>query len=71
VSPDLTLISGHQIRKAPSVADSCSHFAMADTAPDAWGRRVILREHAKRRKVDATKISAKTRPWAMIEQETA
>jgi len=54
VSPDLALISGHQIRKAPSASDSCFHFAIADTAPDAWGRRVILREHAKRRKVDAS-----------------
>ena len=44
VSPDLALISGHQIRKAPSASGSCFHFAMADTAPDAWGRRVILRE---------------------------
>ena len=54
VSPDLVLISGHQIRKAPLPSDACFHFAMADTAPDAWGRRVILREHAKRRKVDAS-----------------
>ncbi len=28
------------------------HGAFADTAPDAWGRRVIAREHARRRKND-------------------
>lgn len=28
------------------------HGAIADTAPDAWGRRVIARDHAKRRKAD-------------------
>ena len=26
------------------------HGALADTAPDAWGRRVIARDHAKRRR---------------------
>lgn len=28
------------------------HGAIADTAPDAWGRRVIARDHARRRKAD-------------------
>ena len=50
VSPDLELIAGYQQRKAPSAHDSTFHFAIADTAPDAWGRRVIARDHAKRRK---------------------
>lgn len=54
VSSDLDLISGYQLRKAPSAHDSAFHFAFADTAPDAWGRRVIAREHAKRRKEDTT-----------------
>ncbi|MDD2882865.1 MAG: hypothetical protein PHQ58_20835 [Rhodoferax sp.] len=31
-------------------ADSIFHLALADTAPDAWGRRVIARPHAKERK---------------------
>lgn len=53
VSPDLELIVDHQSRKAPSKRDSLFHFAFADTAPDAWGRRVIARDHAKRRKQDA------------------
>lgn len=52
VSPDLVLTAGHQVRKAPSTLDSCFHFAIADTAPDAWGRRVTLRAHAKRRQAN-------------------
>ena len=59
ISSDLDLISGHQQRKAPSAHDSAFHFAFADTAPDAWGRRVIAREHAKRRK-ENTAIAALT-----------
>lgn len=50
VSADLSLISGYQPRRAPSAHDSVFHFAIADTTPDAWGRRVIARNHAKRRK---------------------
>jgi len=50
VSPDLELIPGHQVRKAPTKDDSCFFHALADTAPDAWGRRVIARAHAKARK---------------------
>ena len=50
ISPDLQLMPGHQIRKAASAQDSPFPFAIADTAPDAWGRRVIARDHARRRK---------------------
>jgi len=49
VSPDLPLVAGFQARRAPAKADSNFHFALADTAPDAWGRRVIARAHAKER----------------------
>ncbi len=52
VSSDLDLISGYQQHKAASPSDSVFHFAFADTAPDAWGRRVIARDHAKRRKIN-------------------
>lgn len=52
VSADLQLIPGHQPHKAASVHDSVFHGAIADTAPDAWGRRVIARDHAKRRRAD-------------------
>ena len=50
VSPDLPLEPGYQPRRAPNPVDSVFHFALADTAPDAWGRRVINRIHAKARK---------------------
>ena len=50
VSPDLPLVMAHQARRAPSRSDSVFHFALADTAPDAWGRRVIARAHARERK---------------------
>jgi len=52
LSADLQLIPGHQPHKAASAHDSVFHGAIADTAPDAWGRRVIARDHAKRRKDD-------------------
>ena len=52
VSADLTLTQGYQSHKAASPHDSVFHGAIADTAPDAWGRRVIARAHAKRRKDD-------------------
>jgi serine/threonine-protein kinase HipA len=53
VSPDLELVADYQQRKATSKADSPFHFAFADTAPDAWGRRVIARAHAKARRTKA------------------
>lgn len=52
VSADLQLAQGYQTHKAASPHDSVFHGAIADTAPDAWGRRVIARDHAKRRKDD-------------------
>lgn len=52
VSTDLQLMPGYQSHKAASTHDSVFHGAIADTAPDAWGRRVIARDHAKRRKVE-------------------
>nr|WP_035359590.1 HipA domain-containing protein [Achromobacter insuavis] len=52
VSADLQLMPGHQPHKAASPHDSVFHGAIADTAPDAWGRRVIARDHAKRRRID-------------------
>lgn len=50
ISPDLPLQAGHVTRRPTSPADSVFPFALADTAPDAWGRRVIARAHAKRRR---------------------
>ncbi len=49
ISPDLLLTETHQYHKAASENDSVFHFALADTAPDGWGCRVIARDYAKRR----------------------
>ena len=54
VSPDLHRQSGSQLRKPPSKSDSCFFLALADTEPDAWGRRVIARAHGKARAKDAS-----------------
>ena len=52
VSPDLSRQSGYQLRKPPTKNDTCFFLALADTEPDAWGRRVIARAHAKARAKD-------------------
>lgn len=49
ISPDLARTTGYQIRKAPTKDDSTFFFALADTEPGTWGRRVIARAHAKER----------------------
>lgn len=50
ISPDLPLAPGHQIRKPTDKEDSRFFLALGDTEPDAWGRRVIARAHAKERR---------------------
>lgn len=52
ISPDLSRVLGYQLRKAPSIEDSCFFLALADTEPDSWGRRLIARAHAKERKLN-------------------
>jgi serine/threonine-protein kinase HipA len=48
VDPALQLVTGPQFhRKTPN--GSVFHGAIADTEPDGWARRVILRDHARRR----------------------
>lgn len=48
LEPGLPLLTGPQFhRKARH--GSVFHGAIADTEPDGWARRVILRDHAKRR----------------------
>lgn len=54
ISTDLTRQLGYQLRKPPTQHDSCFFLALADTEPDAWGRRIIARAHAKARAKDAT-----------------
>ena len=52
ISPDLAMTPIYQTRKPPSKEDSQFFMALGDTEPDAWGRRVIARAHAKRRQED-------------------
>ena len=48
IEPALSLVAGPQYhRKVPN--GSVFHGAFADTEPDGWARRVIMRDHAKRR----------------------
>ena len=48
IDPSLALVTGPQFHRR--VRDgSLFHGAIADTEPDGWGRRVILRDHAKQR----------------------
>lgn len=50
ISPELELTEDRQFRRAPTRNDSVFPFAIADTAPDGWGCRVIARDYARRRK---------------------
>jgi serine/threonine-protein kinase HipA len=52
VSPDLLAITGYQTSRATTAQDSMFFLALGDTEPDAWGRRLIARAHAKRREDD-------------------
>lgn len=48
LEPNLPLVTGSQFHRK-TVEGSVFHAAIADTEPDGWGRRVILRDQAKRR----------------------
>lgn len=48
IDPDLQLVGGAQFQRK-SRDGPIFHAAIADTGPDGWARRVIQRDHAKRR----------------------
>jgi serine/threonine-protein kinase HipA len=48
IEPALPVIPGPQFHRKTGEG-SAFHRAIADTAPDGWGRRIIMRDHAKRR----------------------
>ncbi len=48
LEPGLPLVAGAQFRRR-AAEGSVFPAAIADTEPDGWGRRLILRDHAKRR----------------------
>jgi len=60
ISPDLPLLEGHVTRRAAAEDESPFPCALADTEPDAWGKRIIQRAHAKRRQHDRS-LGALTR----------
>jgi len=47
LEPNLPLVAGVQFHKAAARDDSIFHGAIADTEPDGWARRVIMRDYAK------------------------
>ena len=49
LEPNLPLVAGAQFHKAAGRDDPIFHGAIADTEPDGWARRVIMRDYAKRR----------------------
>ncbi|MBA3846141.1 MAG: type II toxin-antitoxin system HipA family toxin [Planctomycetes bacterium] len=48
IEPTLPLVAGPQFHRRLG-SGSLFHGAIADTEPDGWGRRVIMRDHVKRR----------------------
>jgi len=48
IDPGFPLVTGPQFHRRER-GGSVFHGAIADTEPDGWARRVILRDHAKRR----------------------
>lgn len=63
LEPGLPLVSGMQFHT--QVRDgSLFHGAIADTEPDGWGRRVILRDHARQRQ-HARRAGTEVAPHAL------
>jgi serine/threonine-protein kinase HipA len=57
IDPALQLVAGMQFHRR-SAAGSIFHGAIADTEPDGWAKRVILRDRAKRRAPSAVRLPA-------------
>jgi serine/threonine-protein kinase HipA len=65
VDPGLPLAGTPYFQKRAGESDSVFHGAIADTEPDGWGRRLILRDHAKRRQ--AARVIGDTLPEPVID----
>jgi len=50
LSPDLPLNAGYQYRAKVDHSQSAFFGCIADTEPDGWGRMIIKRDHAKKRR---------------------
>jgi serine/threonine-protein kinase HipA len=57
IDPALPLVAGFQFHHRTGEG-SLFHAAIADTEPDGWGRKVIVRDHAKRRESAKTSGTA-------------
>jgi len=55
IEPLLRLVPGPQYHKRANTHNSIFHGAIADTGPDGWGKRVIYRDHVKRRAAEKAK----------------
>ncbi len=53
LEPQLPLFLGPQYHRKQRDG-SIFHLCIADTEPDGWGRKIILRDHAKRRSIEAS-----------------
>ena len=60
IEPALALVTGPQFHRKTRDG-SVFHAVIADTEPDGWGRRVIQRDHAKRRQ-EARRIGEVVEP---------
>ena len=56
IDPNLPLVTGAQFHKKTRDG-SVFHAPFADTEPDGWGKRVILRDHAKRKRERDTTLA--------------
>ena len=67
IDPALPLVDGFQFH-ARQPNGSVFHGAIADTEPDGWGRRVIMRAHAKKRQSERLQnIRPETEPLGEID----
>jgi serine/threonine-protein kinase HipA len=60
IDPAMPLVPGFQFHRR--TCGSLFHSAIADSEPDGWGRKVIIRAHAKRREATRTTAPATVPP---------
>jgi len=63
----LRLVTGPQFHKRVHRDATVFHGAIADTEPDGWGKRVILRDHAKRRAEGRATIARSGEPLNQLD----
>jgi serine/threonine-protein kinase HipA len=67
IDPDLPLVPGPQFHRKERDG-SVFHAAIADTEPDGWARKVIVRDHAKRRQeIRRSGAPAEVRPLTALD----